>query len=156
MCNYLNDFDFSSSDHTTITTIVEDVIKFLKKAEAYLSNTAATSPTPSPNTSSVSDPLAATPEDTSPLALKVEYKEGLLDDPLVAALKKDLSKFDYIPTGAEGPDVALFGDRPYVYSKATKDLKHTAITDSSTIGQVLDIVNLKLGKNYNSVLVNSI
>ena len=151
MCDYLNTFDFSANDATTTSAVINDVTNFLKRAEAHFAQTTSDSPPPSPSTSEATSP---TTKDISPISLKIKYNERFLDDPLLKALRKDLPKYDYISTGGKCPQVSLFGDHPYVYNKATQNLKPTAITDISTIGQVLDIVNCKLGKNYNSVLVS--
>ena len=150
MCDFLNSFDFSSNDAATISAVINDVTDFLQRAEAHMAQIAPSSP---PSTLGVSQ-LSPPSKDTSPIAPKLRYNERFLDGPLLKALKKDLPKFDYIPTGTRAPEVSLFGNNCYVYNKATRDLKPTAITEISTIGQVLDIVNSKLGKNYNSVLVN--
>ena len=151
MCDFLNTFNFSSNDASVISAVINDVTNFLKRAEAHLAQTEPDSPPPSPSGSEVLSPLF---KDASPIALNIQHNETFLDDPLLMALIKDLPKFEYIPTGTNAPDVSLFGDICYVYNEATRNLKPTAINDISTIGQVLDIANCKLGKNYNSVLVN--
>ena len=156
MCDYLNNFDFSSCDSTTISAVIEDVTKFLQRAEAHLDAKATHSPMSSPSTPSPpsSPPRSGCANDTSPIALKIKHTEGFLEDSLLEELKRELPEFNYIPTEPGRPEVALFGDTKYVYSRATKHLQPTPMLDDSTMGKVLDSVNNKLGKNYNSILVN--
>ena len=165
MCEYLDNFDFSTVNAATTRSVIDSVTNFLKRAESHLASTVTQSPPPSPSSfdsSSAADILqtADTPvpqtEDASstPIALLVDHFDRCLETPLLNILRKDLSTFNYTPTGKNCPGVCLFGDRKYVYNKATKDVEPIPITDFSVISSVLDTVNFKMGKMFNSVLIN--
>lgn len=84
----------------------------------------------------------------------VESHENVLDSTTLKILQHELQGLTYLKTGTNRPEVCLFGDDPYTYSRTTKDLTPLHLKESPVISKVLDIINSKFGGGLNSVLVN--
>ena len=132
---------------------MDDAIEFLKRAKAYHPNFSKELPPPIP-LSITTDATGGEPPLPTILSDHVNYTEDILEDSLLNQLKIDLPTRNYLPTGKSSPSVYLFGNDPYVYNRATKKLNPVPINNMTSIGHILDVVNTKLGKNYNSILVN--
>ncbi len=131
-----------------MSTSIEAVLKFLKKAETHFASRLPLSPT-APAKSSIWD------ESTSPISASVDYREDVLGKTLLESMKNELlneMKFTAM-SGKSTPEVALFGDISYNFT-GVNNLQLQPIKEDSAISKVLDTVNGKLGTNYNSVLVN--
>ena len=158
MCDFLDSFNFDRADTIMLRDIVHSVTKFLKKAEAHYARTVLDLSTNSTDTTAedtvaVEDKDAPTEQPT--IVSKINYNEDILDDVLFQRITDELPHFRYIPTGKKkSPEVCLFGNVPYVYNKATVNLRPQPFASSDIISDVLDVVNWKYGTSFNSVLVN--
>ena len=76
----------------------------------------------------------------------------VLDSP--SSVKSYLSTLNYKRQGDNKPGISLFGDDPYVYNNASRNLNPVPISSSPIIENALKIINEKTGHEYNSVLVN--
>ena len=130
MCDYLDNYNLDSVDDATLSDIIKSAKNFIKRAEKSLTK-----------------PAPAIPSG-------VVYTEDFLEHSLLKQLKHGLAKLSYLPTGIKQPGVCLFGGHRYVYSKATTELEPTPLDKVPSIDKTLEVVNNKLGQNYNSVLVN--
>ena len=143
MCDFLDNYNFDSVDVDNLSKVVKSVTTFLKKAESYYATTVLDR--------SVNEDEETEEDDT--IASKTTYVENFLDGALLQKIKNDLPQLTFMPTGRNQPDVSLFGEERYVYSKATVKLSPQPLS-SSAVGDVLDCVNWKFGTSFNSVLVN--
>ena len=168
----LDSFDFSSVNSTETSSAIDAVVKFLNKAESHLANTLTshntstssaksndandTTSTALPPSYECSPTIPGTPH---PIDSLVDYRDNALEPSLLGQLKaelKDKNKIVYSPSArtVNSPDIALFGELPYVYNSLSKHVKPTPFTRSDTLFRVLDTVNSKLGCNFNSILIN--
>ena len=158
MCDFLDSFDFDTADTKTLHNIVISVTKFLKKAEAHYAHTVldlSTNSTDTPAEDTAPEEVKDAPTEQPTIVSKIDYTEDILDDALFQKIKAELPHFQYIPTGKKkSPEVCLFGDEPYVYSKETVNLHPQPFSSSTVISDVLEFVNWKYGTWFNSVLVN--
>ena len=171
--NLLESFDFASVNSAETSSAIDAVVQFLNKAESHLASIVA-SPTSSPRPATISESgktvtslTAASPtkdrtcSPTSPgtphpIASQVDYKHLFLEEPLLKKLNDELKsiKFTRASTISNSPQIALFGDSPYVFNSASRKVKPSPINQSSTLFRVLDTVNSKLGFSFNSILIN--
>ena len=171
LVSLLDAFDFSMVDPTTTSTSIDAVVKFLKKAEMHLANTVALSPprnstattqqggstavsesaTPSPMSAASRIP---TVNASSPISTCVDYRENFLDEKDLKDIKKELQavKFVAMSDRPHSPEIALYGDRKYPFNDVSSDLQPIPINENSVFERALDIVNGKLGTDYNSIL----
>ena len=138
ICNNLDKSvtELQHLDRDSLIRVIENAEKLLSKAKEQL----VIYNKPSPGLPAIVD--------------NIEQSENILTDSLYNDVIKHLKSLHYTPTGAFQPDVYLYGDSPYTYSRATQNLKHVSVLSSPLMSQVLNIVNTKQGTNYNSILVN--
>ena len=146
----MEEFDFASVSSSDTSAVIDAVLKFIKRAETHLGNIVHNHP---------ASPKSKEPQviaDSSLLDSTVNYIGTFMESDLVGELKKDLDKMKFTPMSnkSNSPDIALFGDYPYAFNQATKDLKPSPIAQDSTLFKVMDKVNGKLGSNFNSILIN--
>ena len=133
MCDYLDNFNFDLADNSTISAIMKSATNFMKRAESFI----------------LDNQMASVPVQAGAV-----YHGEFMQLPLLKELKLALPKLKYMSTGVRQPGVCLFGKYPYVYNKATANLKPIAFHKDSCISRTLELVNKKLDTNFNSVLVN--
>ena len=146
MCDFLDNFDFATTDVATLSNMVASVTAFLSKAEEHYANTVL----------DLSQSMAQSPSkepECSAIASKTTHHSDFLAKELVDKVKSELPTLMYTSTGTKKPAVCLFGEEKYSYSKETTDLPLHPLA-SSVVGEVLQCVNERLGTFFNSVLVN--
>ena len=148
MCEFLDNFIFEDADDGTLKGLIRSVTSFLTKAEEHL--TTAKFNVSSQNVEIAEDEKEEKEEGNVP---NIQYMEPVLEESMMRRLKKELAQLSYTSTGTKKPGVCLFGGERYVYSKSTADLEPQPLA-STVISDVLDVVNMKLNMDYNSVLVN--
>ena len=168
----LDSFDFSTVNSIETSSAIDAVVKFLNKAESHLASTlsdhnmstsSAKSNDPSQTTSTALPPSydcsPTIPGTPHPINSMVDYIGNALEPSLLGQLKeelKDKNKIVYAPSSrtVNSPDIALFGELPYVYNSVSKHVAPIPFSRSDTLYRVLDTVNSKLGCNFNSILIN--
>ena len=145
MCEFLDNFIFEDADDGTLKGLIRSVTSFLTKAEEHL--TTAKFNVSSQNVEIAEDEKEEKEEGNVP---NIQYMEPVLEESMMRRLKKELAQLSYTSTGTKKPGVCLFGGERYVYSKSTADLERQPLA-STVISDVLDVVNMKLNMDYNSV-----
>lgn len=152
----MESFNFASVSSPDTTVVIDAMLKFLHRAETHLGNNASNLPPPPPPSPIPGEPRIIA--DSSLLDSTVMYKENIMEQNLYGDLSKELEGMEFSPMSRNSkscpPEIALFGDYPYVFNGVCKDLEPQPITQDSTLYKVLDLINSKLGVNYNSILVN--
>ena len=182
LVSLLDDFNFSSVNTTDTSTSIGAVLNFLKRAEAHLANTIATSPLPSPTAISqspsttaitqppsptaINQPAVAAPHthspmsssgmtNTFPISTLVDYSENLIGAQLMKELKAEIKNMSFVPLSSHknSPQISLHGDHRYGFNAASNGMIPTPFNKDSALHKVLVIVCTKLGLDYNSILV---
>ena len=156
----LKNFDFSGIDAETLKMVISNAKDFIVRAECHIANLSHepeesrdTFMTPK-STFSASTPSSHPFNKDDSIASHTEYLTGFLDRDTFEELEKSVQTLKYRRTGTHHPDVCLFGDSPYQYSKATQNLLPLPLSESPIVTKVLQMVNSRFGVTFNSVLVN--
>lgn len=107
--DFLDNYDFNSTDANTLSDVVKSVTNFLKKAEYHYTT--------------ILDSSVEEEEQEDTIVSKTVYIENFLDSTPLQKIKDELRLLRYISTESrnkngnctKGPDVCLFGEEPYVY-----------------------------------------
>ncbi len=153
-------------DSASTSIAIDAVVSFLKRAELHLASVVAASPPRSSTINGAStshlpkDPASPANGTSSlnsktPISTCINYKPNFLEKTLLKDLKDALSKVQFVPLSnrTNAPEIALFGDFPYVFNSATKVMNPEPILANSTLDTVLNTVNSEMGQMYNSVLI---
>ena len=160
MLDELKHFSFSDFDTATLAETITALKNVLARAEQHYADLAQHSTFGSADSPSSSSPSTHPPisigivDESAPLSTNVVYSDNTLEEDMLQELSNELTTLNYLKTGKDAPDVFLYGDSTYVYSKRTENIVPHPLTGSPVVSTVLDIVNRKYGLTLNSVLVN--
>ena len=121
----------------------------------YTNTLLDSAPSPVPKIQESSSPSSSSPPSPSPPLLHYNLRHDPLSEPLVEEVLGHVKKINYSRSGTNlSPDTFLYGSQRYAYNRRSAALSPVSIQPNTIMDKLLKTVNLTLGTEYNSMLVN--